>query len=114
MNRRREHRFKIERAVQVTELEIPPTTISARLGNFSATGAALIVDRELVVGTALRIECGQTLLYGTVIHCTSRGGEYTVGVELEDALYASAKTSDRVQISREPQRKARASATAPR
>lgn len=107
MSNRHESRFHIDQRVTVTELEPSATPQSARLANFSAKGAALIVSRELSPGAALRIECGKTLLFGTVVHCTCLGDEFELGVELEDALYSSTASCSRPQAAREPRRKAK-------
>lgn len=87
MDMRREHRFPTNQGVRFTELGTGAAAVAAQLVNFSATGASIIVAREVRLGTALRIEWGSTLLFGTVIHCTPQGRDFSLGVELEDARY---------------------------
>jgi len=105
MDMRRAHRFKINQEVTVTRVGAPGNSQPARLANFSASGAALILGREVQPGAALRIKCGRTMLFGTVMHCTAAGKEFSVGVELEEALYESSPTAARSRP--QPQRESR-------
>jgi hypothetical protein len=107
MNRRREQRFEIDQAVTLTGLERSTPSTVGRLTNLSATGLAVVTGRGYPSGTALRIECGETQLFGTVVHCTAAGREFSLGIELEDAIYSGASRR-RAHAVREPRRKVRA------
>lgn len=106
MNRRREQRFDLDQTVTLTELEGPAPPTIGRLANVSATGVAVVVGREYEAGTVLRLECGQTQLFGTVVHCTPAGREFSLGIELEDAVY-SGSIRRRARSARVSRRKAR-------
>ena len=58
-----------------------------RLVNFSAKGTRMILDREMLPGTMVKVEWGGTILLGEIIYCCPEGKEFAVGIELEDALY---------------------------
>jgi hypothetical protein len=85
--RRREPRFEINQPVTITNLDHPGSPIAGRIENFSANGTRLIVQTELNRGTMVKVEWGTTILLGEIIYSSSKGAEFAVGLELEDALY---------------------------
>jgi hypothetical protein len=85
--RRREPRFESDQPVAVTNLEQPGTPLMGRLVNFSAGGTRMVLDREVPLGTMVKVELGGTILLGEIIYCSRQGKEFAVGLELEDALY---------------------------
>ncbi len=85
--RRREPRFEIDQPVSVKNLEQPDIVVAGRLANFSASGIRLMLERELSLGTMVKVEWGGTILLGEIIYCSPQGAEFAVGLQLEDALY---------------------------
>jgi len=87
--RRREIRFEADQPVTVSNLEHRGVPLQGRLENFSANGIRLILYRKLDPGTMVKVEWGNTMLLGEIIYCNAEGSEFTVGLELEDALYGT-------------------------
>ncbi len=86
MELRRSPRFELNQRVTVTNLE-NKTTAPARLANFSTNGVRLLVDVRIPTGALLKVEWGTTLLLGEVIYCLPEESGFSVGMELEHALY---------------------------
>jgi hypothetical protein len=68
-------------------LEQPGVSVKGRLVNFSASGTRMVLDQAVPPGSMVRVELGGTILLGEIVYCTAEGGEFAVGLELEDALY---------------------------
>jgi hypothetical protein len=51
----------------------------------------LLIDREVPLGAAVKVEWSQTLLLGEVCYCRPEGEGFVVGLQLEHALYTTAE-----------------------
>ena len=47
----------------------------------------LAMANPVPIGTAVKIECDDSILLGEALYCRDDGGTFFVGVELEHALY---------------------------
>lgn len=86
MESRREPRFNVNQAVEVTDLE-RRTLFEGRLANLSGGGARLLVAHELRRGSLVKVVWEKNLLLGEVIYCSPEGGDFAVGIQLEDTLF---------------------------
>jgi hypothetical protein len=86
MDYRRGPRFEVDQPVNVTNLE-DRTPFPGKLADFSANGVRLILDRKIPLGSIVKVEWGGTLLLGEVVYCQVQDAEFSVGLELEDAIY---------------------------
>ncbi len=86
MELRRSPRFELDQPVTVTNLE-DKTAMPARLANFSTNGVRLLIGVAVPSGALLKVEWGTTLLLGEVIYCRPEENGFSVGMELEHALY---------------------------
>jgi hypothetical protein len=93
-HRRRELRFEIDQPVRVINLGETSSPVAGRLANFSANGIRLLLDHEIHPGTMVKVEWGSTILLGEIIYCKPAGSEFSVGLELEDALYETDSIAD--------------------
>jgi hypothetical protein len=87
MESRREPRFAINQTVHITNLGVPGDPISGKIVNISARGIRLLLDNEIAIGTIIKVEWATTLLLGQIIYCIPEGKQYSVGMELEEAVY---------------------------
>ena len=90
MNQRRDARFQIDQAIQITVFGLPDIQVRARVKNLSGRGVGLELEQPLVIGAALKIPLDDAILLGEVIYCRAQGGGYYVGRELEQALFGLA------------------------
>jgi hypothetical protein len=86
MEYRRGPRFEVNQSVTVTNLE-DKTPFAGRLSNFSMHGVCLEVDRQISPGSIVKVVWNGALLLGEVIYCQAEGEHFSLGLELEDALY---------------------------
>jgi len=77
--------------VDVTLLGECETKLSGRITNYSNYGLDLTLDQRVPIGAAIKVEWNHTLLLGEVVHCRQEGDGFTVGLELEHALYNTAE-----------------------
>ena len=87
MEYRSEPRYEIDQPLMVTDLRVGLGPFLGRLVNLSARGVQVILNWELAVSSEVKIEWDGTLLLGAVVYCKPQGGEYSIGVALEHAVY---------------------------
>jgi len=87
MNQRREPRFAADQPIYVTLLRQPESRLPAIVKNSSGRGMGLAMANPVPIGTAVKIECDDSILLGEALYCRDDGGSFFVGVELEHALY---------------------------
>ncbi len=85
--RRREPRIECDQPVSLTNLEDPGVSVPGRIVNFSAAGTRMLLSCQVRPGTLVKVELEGTILLGEIIYCSPEGGEFAVGLKLEDALY---------------------------
>jgi hypothetical protein len=91
MNRRSRTRFKTDLTVFATSPDLPDVPIKARLADLSVHGLSLILNKQLRVGSIVRVEWGSANFIGELIHCQPQGKEFLVGLKVEDSVYETAK-----------------------
>lgn len=91
MNRRSRARFKTDLTVKVTCPDLPGSSSSARLADLSAHGLSLILNRELNVGSSVRVEWGSCTFVGESVYCRPHGREFIVGLKVDDPVYDTAR-----------------------
>ncbi len=87
MERRREPRFEVDRAVRATILEEPEWSAEGRVVNCSGHGLQLALGAPLPLDAAVRIDLDDAIFLGEVAYCVRSAGGYRVGLNLENALY---------------------------
>ncbi|MGH8247722.1 MAG: hypothetical protein ACREUU_14980, partial [Gammaproteobacteria bacterium] len=66
-----------------------PHTLRAAIEERSFRGLKLDLAEGLSPGTAVKVEFDDVLLLGEVVHCRRHGFRFTVGLELEHAVYGT-------------------------
>jgi hypothetical protein len=87
MDSRSQPRLETDEPVHVTVLGECDTRFLGRITNTSMRGIGLLADQPAPIGSAVKVEWGETLLLGEVCHCRLEGAGYAIGLELEHALY---------------------------
>jgi hypothetical protein len=90
MERRREPRFAMDQPVVVTVLDAREIRRGSQVVNASALGIGLEMRCPAEPGARVRIELGEAVLTGEVVHCREAAGAYYVGVRLNQALHSLA------------------------
>jgi hypothetical protein len=93
MNRRNRVRFKTDLSVKVTCLNPQGTSTKGRLANLSAHGLSLILQRELAAGSSVKVEWDKADFVGELVYCQPYGDEFLAGLEVEAAVYDTAKAA---------------------
>jgi PilZ domain len=91
MNRRSRARFKTDLTVMVTCLEIGGDTIKARMADLSVHGLSLILNKELHIGSRVRVEWGNLNFTGETVYCENHGKEFLAGLKVEASVYETAR-----------------------
>jgi hypothetical protein len=86
MERRREPRFATDQPVVVTLLDGREVRRRAQVTNVSAWGVGIEMRCPVARGALLRIEFGDSVALGEVVHCREVAGSYYLGVRLNQAL----------------------------
>ena len=91
MNRRSRTRFKTDLTVKVSSPDLPGNHATARLADLSVHGLSLIVNRELSIGSAAKVQWGDVIFVGELIYCKPQGKEYLVGLKVEEPVYETTR-----------------------
>ena len=87
MDSRSQPRLEIDEPVHVTVLGECDTKFLGRITNSSTRGIGLVIDRRVPLGSAVKVEWGNTLLLGEIRYCRPEGDGFAIGLDLEHALY---------------------------
>ncbi len=91
MNRRSRTRFKTDLTAVVICSDSPGVQIKARLADISVHGISLIVNKELNIGSAAKVQWGNVTFVGELIYCKAQGKEFLAGLKIEEPVYETAK-----------------------
>jgi hypothetical protein len=97
MDQRRESRIDGNQEAWITIYGKVDLRIPGRVRNMSGRGIGLEVGAPVGTGNALKIEIGDSMLLGEVIHCRPEGKRFYVGVELDQALHGLVALCETVQ-----------------
>jgi hypothetical protein len=86
MDKRCEPRFAVDQSVTITTLGEHRSRQAAKVRNSSGSGLGLVVDTEIAVGTAVRIEWDDAILLGEAMYTRPLDNGHFVGVQLEQML----------------------------
>jgi hypothetical protein len=86
MDQRREPRFEVDQAVDITILTEPAVRLPARVRDASGRGLGLILPQPVPPGVAVRIELADAIVLGEAIYCRDEQNGFFVGVELDQVL----------------------------
>jgi hypothetical protein len=75
----------------VTCSDSPGIQTKARLADLSVHGLSLIVNKELNIGSAAKVEWGNTTFVGELVYCQPHGNEFLIGLKVEEPVYETAK-----------------------
>ena len=94
MNHREEARVYTGEAANATILGHPDVTVPCRISNFSRSGMAILVNRPIPMGNAVKVIWDGHFLVGRVVRITKSGLQHNIGLQL---LHCS-KWEDRPQL----------------
>jgi hypothetical protein len=97
MEQRCEPRFKVDQSIVITILEDPEVRLTGRIRDASGRGLLIEVPREVLPGTALKIEVDDSLLLGEAIHCKRSFGLCLLGLEFDQVLCGLAELDKQLQ-----------------
>jgi hypothetical protein len=75
----------------VTCSDLPGIQTKARLADLSVHGLSLIVNKEMNIGAAAKVEWGNVMFVGELVYCQPHGDEFLVGLKVEEPVYETAK-----------------------
>jgi hypothetical protein len=75
----------------VTCLEIGGDTTKARMADLSVHGLSLILNKELHIGSRVRVEWGNLSFTGETIYCENLGSEFLAGLKIDDSVYETSR-----------------------
>jgi hypothetical protein len=88
VEKRRETRYEICEAVEVSILEMPVRCTPGVLRDVSRSGFRLELSEPVVEGARLEVVLrNQAIIFGEARHCRHSAGTYQVGVVIEDIYY---------------------------
>ncbi len=93
MNRRSRARFHTDLSATATCLDIPDICVKARIANLSAHGLSLILGTELPTGCHVKVEWANVAFVGELIYCQPHGDEFVVGLNVDDPVYDTKRSS---------------------
>jgi hypothetical protein len=91
MNRRSRTRFKTDLTAIVTCSDTPGIQIKARLADLSVHGLSIIVNKELTIGSAAKVQWGNVTFVGELVYCKTHGKEFLVGLKVEEPVYETTR-----------------------
>ena len=86
MDRRREPRIQSYQTVELTVLGEPGYSMPAHAIQLSARGMRLVVDRPVLVNSAVKVVSQDWMVLGEVCYCKLERSHYAVGLQLDQAL----------------------------
>lgn len=92
MNRRSRTRFKTDLTVFVACSDNPDIPIKARLADLSVHGLSLILNKQLRIGSIVRVAWRSATFIGEVVYCEPQQKEFLAGLKVEDSVYETAKS----------------------
>lgn len=94
-SRRSEPRFETDEATTVTVIDASRKCItSARILDVSRSGASFSCAESIPEFSRIQIGLGDSVLHGTVLHCTKAPESYRIGVRIDDVCPKLLKNGD--------------------
>lgn len=59
---------------------------SGRVADVSRAGLCILLDDTIPVGTPLRLQAADSILYGFIVYATAEGSTFRIGIELQQVL----------------------------
>jgi hypothetical protein len=82
MNVREEVRVDAQEVATTTILGHPDVTVPCKITNFSRSGLCILVPRDILEGTLVKVDWGEHFLVGRVQRGVRSGEEYYLGLQL--------------------------------
>src|SRR6266852_7663952 len=92
MDRRLHPRRISDIDIRVTDLH-SGHSYAGRVADVSRAGLCVVLEGDIPLGTSLRLEAGDSLLYGFVAYATAEGSSVRTGVELQQVLMGATDLS---------------------
>jgi hypothetical protein len=87
VERRKQTRYDVVQAVQVTILDEPPVKLNGRIVNVSGGGFQIHTDGPIRLNSAVRVDLTDAVLLGEVCYCCQESdGLYAIGMESQQIL----------------------------
>ena len=86
MEQRKQVRVPVQRPVKLTVLGDSPMEMEGYLSNISGRGLRMTLSEAIPVNAAIRVDVDNSMLLGEVCYCEPFGGQWAVGLEMEQSL----------------------------
>ena len=93
MDSRTQARIPTDKSVAVTVLTAPEMLLEARVKDVSSLGMGIEAPQKVAAGAVVKIEAGDELFLGEVVHCRASEGGWLLGVRLTHVLSGLAALS---------------------
>jgi len=90
MERRQHPRYPASLDVRLTDLgdQLGPT--AGRMVDISKSGVSVLLYGPVPVHSVVRLDVGESVLYGHAVYCSPEGPQYRVGIAVEQVLLGGA------------------------
>ena len=85
MDRRIHQRFPANVSVKVTDL-VTRESVSGTLVDISTSGVCVLLQDPFAVESILKLDVADSVLFGSVVHCTGDKSPFRLGVEVVRVL----------------------------
>jgi len=86
MERRSQQRRRVDLQVQVTSVDNPETSASARAFDVSQFGISVSLPYQLRMGCAVRLNINDSVLFGFIAHSEPEGSSFRAGISILQVL----------------------------
>jgi hypothetical protein len=81
-----EIRYQPQQPVRLNVLGVVPQTLKAKIVNLTGRRASLILEKNIVAGTAVRIDLEDSMLLGEATACVADVGGFVAHIEVFEAI----------------------------
>ena len=93
MDRRIQERYPFELQVRVTEVEHPELSSSGQAYDVSQSGIGVYLPLRLTIGSAVRLNINDTVLFGFVVHSEPDRSYFRTGIAVLQVLIGDSDLS---------------------
>ena len=86
MERRQHPRYPASLEVRVTDLGDHLSPVAGRMADISKTGVSVLLYAPLPAQSVVRLDVGDSVLYGHTVYCNPEGPQYRAGIAVEQVL----------------------------
>ncbi len=97
MERRYDPRYPADLAVWVTDLLKPGCSAAGTISDISNSGVCIVAALPLTAGDLVRLDVGDSVLFGIVTYGTAEAPGWRIGVEVQRVLHGGSDLSQLLQ-----------------